>query len=107
MAYYLNVINYAPISDSDGRDNKYERMLAGKKTLPSGRSRHRWQDNIKTDVKKIRCEGFDWIHLAQDRDINSGILYIKSQASGMHKRRKTFDRLKHCKNFKTEFLLVN
>lgn len=31
MAYYLNVINYAPISDSDdGRDNKYERMLAGK-----------------------------------------------------------------------------
>jgi hypothetical protein len=21
--------------------------------------------NIKTDVKKIRCEGFDWIHLAK------------------------------------------
>lgn len=74
MAYYLNEINYAPISDSDDRrDNKYERMLVGKTWL-SWRSRLRWQDNIKTDVKKIRCEGFDWNNLAQDRDTNSGIL---------------------------------
>jgi hypothetical protein len=31
--------------------------------------RHRcsWEDNIRMDVKEIRCEGEDWIHLAQDR----------------------------------------
>jgi hypothetical protein len=30
--------------------------------------RHKWENNIKMDVKEIGCEGVDWIHLAQDRD---------------------------------------
>jgi hypothetical protein len=34
----------------------------------SGRPRHRWEDNIKMDVREIWWEGVDWIHLAQDRD---------------------------------------
>lgn len=25
-----------------------------------------YEDNIKMDVKKLRCEDVDWIHLAQD-----------------------------------------
>jgi hypothetical protein len=28
----------------------------------------RWEDNIKEYMKEIRCEGVDWIILAQDRD---------------------------------------
>jgi hypothetical protein len=28
----------------------------------------RWEDNIKTDVRKIGWKGVDWIHLAQDTD---------------------------------------
>jgi hypothetical protein len=35
---------------------------------PLGRSRHRWEDNIKNDFRKIGLEGVDWIFLAQDRD---------------------------------------
>jgi hypothetical protein len=31
----------------------------GKK--PLGRPRHRWEDNIKMDLQKVRCGGMDWI----------------------------------------------
>jgi len=31
---------------------------------PSGRSRHRWEDNINTDLKEIGWEDMDWIDLA-------------------------------------------
>jgi len=35
---------------------------------PLGRSRRRWEDNIRMDLKGIEWEGVDWIYLAQDRD---------------------------------------
>jgi hypothetical protein len=34
----------------------------GKRQL--GRPRHRWEDTIKTRLRKIGLEGVDWIHLA-------------------------------------------
>jgi hypothetical protein len=38
----------------------------GKKAL--GRTRHRWEDNIKAVLQEVGCEGTDWFELAQDRD---------------------------------------
>jgi len=35
---------------------------------PLGRPRHRWEDNIKTDLQEVLCGGMDWIELAQDKD---------------------------------------
>jgi len=35
---------------------------------PLGRARHRWEDNIKMNLKEIRWEGKNWIELAQDRN---------------------------------------
>jgi len=35
---------------------------------PLGRSRRRWEDNIKMDLQEVVCGGMDWIELAQDRD---------------------------------------
>jgi hypothetical protein len=35
---------------------------------PLGRSRHRWEDNIRMDLGEIRWEGVGWIHLVQDMD---------------------------------------
>jgi hypothetical protein len=32
-----------------------------------GRSRHRWEDEIKIDLREIGLECEDWILLAQDR----------------------------------------
>jgi hypothetical protein len=38
----------------------------GKRSL--GRSRYRWEDNIRTDLKEKEWKGVDWMHLAQDRN---------------------------------------
>jgi hypothetical protein len=35
---------------------------------PLGRSRLRWVDNIKMDLRGIGWGGMDWIDLAQDKD---------------------------------------
>jgi hypothetical protein len=32
-----------------------------------GKSRHRLEDNIEMDIRKITCDSVDWLHLAQDR----------------------------------------
>jgi hypothetical protein len=47
-----------------------ERVLVGKpegkRTL--GRHRCRWEDNMRMGLQDERCEGMDWIGMAQDRD---------------------------------------
>ncbi|KAJ4433819.1 hypothetical protein ANN_16131 [Periplaneta americana] len=35
---------------------------------PLGRSRHRWENNIKMDLREVGYDGRDWINVAQDRD---------------------------------------
>jgi hypothetical protein len=35
---------------------------------PLGRTRCRWDDDTRIDLKEIGWEGVDWMHLAQDRD---------------------------------------
>jgi hypothetical protein len=34
---------------------------------PLGRPRHRWEDNIKLDIREIGIDGANWIQLAQNR----------------------------------------
>ena len=38
----------------------------GKK--PLGRTRHRWEDNIKMDLQEVGRGCEDWMELAEDRD---------------------------------------
>jgi hypothetical protein len=40
--------------------------LEGKRSL--GRSRRRWEDNIRIDLREIGWEGIAWMHLAQDNE---------------------------------------
>jgi len=35
---------------------------------PLGRTRRRWEHNIKMDLQEVEYEDMDWIDLAQDRD---------------------------------------
>jgi hypothetical protein len=51
------------------RRNGY-RILVGKPEgrIPLGRSRCRWVDNIKMDLRETGWVGMDWIDLAQNRD---------------------------------------
>ena len=34
---------------------------------PLGRSRRRWEDNIKTELREVGCDAGDWLDFAQDR----------------------------------------
>jgi hypothetical protein len=34
---------------------------------PLGRHRHKWEDNIKLNLREIWIDGANWIQLAQDR----------------------------------------
>jgi hypothetical protein len=45
----------------------------GKRSL--GRLRHRWMYNIKMDLRKIECDGMDWIGLIWFRIGMSGGLF--------------------------------
>jgi len=53
-----------------GEGSGVYRVLVGKPEgkRPLGRSRRRWEDNIKIDIQKVGCGVMDWIDLAQDRD---------------------------------------
>ena len=35
---------------------------------PLGRPTHRWEDNIKMDLREVGCGGMDLIELTQDRE---------------------------------------
>jgi len=35
---------------------------------PLGRTRLRWDNNIKMDLQEVGCGGMDWIYVAQERD---------------------------------------
>jgi hypothetical protein len=35
---------------------------------PKGRSKLRWEDNIKMDLMEMRIDGANWIRLSGDRD---------------------------------------
>jgi hypothetical protein len=35
---------------------------------PFGRPRHRWEGNIRMDLREIGWESVNWFHLSQDRD---------------------------------------
>jgi hypothetical protein len=37
-------------------------------TRPLGQHRHRLEDNIRMNLRKLVGEGVNWKHLAQDRD---------------------------------------
>ena len=44
--------------------------VTGKSTgkRPLGRPRHRWEDNIRMDIKEIGINTSNWVDSAQDRD---------------------------------------
>ena len=54
---------------------------------PSGRPRHRWEDNIKMDLQEVGGSCGDWVELAQDREswralVSTVINFRVSQSAG-------------------------
>jgi hypothetical protein len=54
----------------ENEDLNYSRILLGKPEgkKPLGRPIHRWEDNIKMDLREIRMGDMNWVDLAQNRD---------------------------------------
>jgi hypothetical protein len=46
--------------------------LAGKR--PLGTPRHRWEDNIKVDIKETEWAGMDYFNLVQDSDKSQAVV---------------------------------
>ena len=46
------------------------KVVVGKPEVrkPLGRTRRRWEDNIKMDLQEVGCGCMEWIELAQDRE---------------------------------------
>jgi hypothetical protein len=55
------------------------RVLGGrpKGKRPLRRPRHRWEDNIKIDLREIGINGENWIQLAQDRVQNFAPISVR------------------------------
>jgi len=63
---FVHMGHVARMGEMRNACNTSVRKPEGKR--PLGRSRHRWEDNIRMDLKEIGCEGVGWVHLVQDRD---------------------------------------
>jgi hypothetical protein len=52
-----------------GKGRDVYRVLVGRPEgkRPLGRPKHRWENNIKMDLREIGIDGANWIQLAQDR----------------------------------------
>jgi hypothetical protein len=58
--------NVARMGEVRGAYNIFVGRPEGRR--PLGRPRHRWEDNIKMDLREIGFGDVDWINLVQDRD---------------------------------------
>jgi hypothetical protein len=67
-----------------GEERKVYKVLVGKPEgkSPLGRSRRRWEDVIRLDLREIGLGGVDWIRLSQDRDRVAGCCECGDEPSG-------------------------
>jgi hypothetical protein len=51
-----------------GQERKVYKILVGKTEgkRPLGRQRRRWEEGIRTDLRKIGWIGFDWLRIGTD-----------------------------------------
>ena len=70
MGYQIKKNEVGGTCSINGAEERCYRVLVGRPEgkRPDGRSRPRWEDNIKMDIQEVGCGGMDWIELAQDRD---------------------------------------
>jgi len=61
------------VSGTCGTHGEGERCLQGfgwetRGRRPLGRPRHRWEDDVKMDLREAGIDGTNWIQLAQNRN---------------------------------------
>jgi hypothetical protein len=84
----------------DGR-GVYRVLVGGPKgKRPLGRPRHRWENNIKMDLREIGINGANWIRLAQDRIQQRAFVSMVMNLQVPYKGRIFFDKLSDNQLFK-------
>ena len=74
------------------------RVLVGKPEgkRPCGKPRHRWEDNIKMNLKEVGRGGMDWIELAEDRDrwrtLVNAVMNLRGKTRGIARLAASFSR---------------
>jgi hypothetical protein len=43
-------------------------VVKSERKRPLGKTRSRWEENIKMYLQEVGCGGMDWMDMAQDRD---------------------------------------
>jgi len=70
---YLHIDNtVAHMGEITNPHKFWSEELHGRDAL--GRSRRRWWDVIRMDIREMEWEGVDWIHLAQNRKTSIWLL---------------------------------
>ena len=47
----------------------YRVLVVKPEGRPRGRTRRRWENNIKLDLQKVECGGMNWMNEAEDGDM--------------------------------------
>jgi hypothetical protein len=60
-------------------ERKAYKVLVGKPEgkTPLGRTRRRWEDGIRMDLREIGLGDVDWIRLSQDRAVVSAVMNLR------------------------------
>jgi hypothetical protein len=63
--------------NTNGGEDECIKAIGGKarRKRPLGRTRRRWVDNIKMNLREIGWDDMDWIDVAQDR--NQWMAFVK------------------------------
>jgi hypothetical protein len=63
---------------TNGETNAYRIMVVKPDgNRPLGRSRRRWVDNIKMNLRELEWDGMDWIDPAQDRALVNTVMNLR------------------------------
>jgi hypothetical protein len=81
LTYHVTLNFNNSMDERDGtcnawRGEKCIQYLVGKSEgkRPLGRPRHRWEGNMRMDLREIWWEVVNWMHLVQDRDHWRGLV---------------------------------
>lgn len=69
------------VARNGGKINAF-RVFVGKTVRYNGRSRRRWEDTIKMDLKERVWEVLDWINLTQDSELVFKKVAYESRVEG-------------------------
>jgi hypothetical protein len=98
----IKEVEMGRICGTYGEGRGVYRVLIGKPEgkRPLGRPKHRWEDNIKLDLREIGIDGANWIRQAQDRVQWRAFVNTVMNLRIPYRKQDIFEKLSDCQLFK-------